>query len=908
MSELNFRPDFFRPNNFANEEDYQQRFLCHLVDKSDRTLCWTESGAVGTVGTVQKWVQWVKGWIGLTDYTDKAMVSLHVIRGLYEGEMHGWISEDTVKSIVENMKPKVRPLQLEKKVQDMVESLFEKKNGKASFKDLQNHAVTFCKRHTDALYESFWNRQWKALRNCFKSEDGSQPDLQGTRFGDTPLALAKLSMKKRNMTQAFDYFKVALDVNNNDADFQKELASEFIKYVEELQNKKTQKNRSFLITLAETAIANKDYNNAEKCYIRALNLFDEDDLKCRLGELYLLKNQKNNAITYFPELIKKYTDSKDAKKLEMLGHAYWENQYYTEAVNVFEKVIKFYPNKDGQDNSTIANLWKKIGDAYFSGHIGGSWSLTLSTVPNYKRAVEYYEKGMESAALTSDSAFKKECVDTYMKAVQKLTDSAQSNYFPKAYQVDASSVLEYFSVCLKLKNSTKAFQVFESLLKLAESTKNPKLIDHVNQLWSQLLVLKETKDLAKNALPTLMKLNEGVVSQLALFNNEMGNAYFEGHIDPHSGGWLSTATPNYQEAYNHFKNAIKHDKSFQKDAFDMFLKLGAEEMDKEKRDVKKAMQYYRWAFELDPTKFGKHIIEMLNESEDDSFKVYLYKHSKSQWPKEYEAMKLEAGTWHKLGSAFIEARELILAISCLMKAMELDPKNTVYLGAYYKAYYHVVVKMRGENKTYEKMKKSVAKIEEAVENKLIDKSLVKDICALLKDIYVDCASSLVKKAPMPRNRSVMIEDRKYSYKDYLQEHKDTLQAAQGWYEKALKVAPDEAFIYFELGQVNEMKDDFYECVDLFRTACEKDPTNPFYWSQYAQSLKWDNLKGDKKIEEGEAIEKALEDGPPMFSFGSFLPSSKAPDDFAKIYGHWKEYRFETPEDVVNPHTYYKVKK
>jgi len=888
MSELDFKPDYFGSNKWESAEDYQKKFLLPLTHlKEGQTLCWSAGGGFEEASWIQSIIQKVKGWVGFTDYTNAQVVSLRVLRELYEGEMRGWIQKETIDTIISRVS-KNTSKQLDIAVNELAQSILGKKAGTKSFKDMHTVVTKYYKIHQDDLYDAFWTRMNDVICKCCCRDNGPQLALKWRHFGDTPLAFAELSHRKGDVDQAFEYFKAAQEVGNNDIDFQKALGKKFMSFIDDfVEPPGTQRVKSILIKLATTAAEHKQsWADAAKYYGKVHQLFPNDEeSQSSLAELYLKLNDKDQAVNYLPALISKYEKAKNITGLIALGDIYWDKKLYDKAVPVYEKVLAL----DGLNDKTLCHLWLRTAHAYYYGHFGASTSLLLlSSVPDYKTACDYYIKVMET--LPDDAISWYDIKDNYLKALQSLDDLKKSHYYQNGYRTNekkwAFFFLKEFYENLLPKKPAEAIILFNSLLSLAETPNNnlnqQQLVDMVNDMWIKLLETDKTAQNAKETLPKIMKLNKGIDSKGAHLNMEIGKAYFDGKIDPQSGGWFGKTVPNYTEAYNHIKKSVDLDKSYQKEAFDKFFALGEKE-----NDPNTKITFYSYAYELDRTRYDQHIPLLLNECEDFDFVVSLYKHSKQQWPN--EKMKLDAAVWYKLGNALAD----ITGIVPLKQACEIKPNNQSYLSSYY----GLTLKVTKEKRAGSNIKTLVDILEESLE-KSKDEALLKQIKVFLKEIYVESAEKLLQGTRMEFSRKNMIQNN-YMH-EHLITHGPALKQALEFYEKALKVSSEDATVYFEMGEIHELYgvEKQKEYKKYYQLACEKDKTNPFYWRCYATAL---DDEGQK--DEAARITDALRNGPSFFSRG--LPP-KAPDDFDQVYSDWKENRYQQKKNYkINPHTYYK---
>ena len=358
----------------------------------------TEEGFV-SFSLVDRIIEFIKSFFGGTDHASEERVQAAAIKFLYYGETHHYVTDRHLYRLI-SLDPSSFLAQgiVKSFVQEMQVHHFQKSAESSSefYGRLRGLVSDYHARNATTLRPGFWTRLT------------TRPSLDSKTlfsFGDAPLQLMKkvLEQEEPEPKVAFHFLKKAFDLKNDEEEFQEKLASSLEDleetYAKELKGH-SKKIQELWIELAQNAYQNQRSDLGRTYLARALKT-DSSNVKGRLqvARTYLLNEEYTEALPFLAEVQR--ADGDNPEILSQIGHAYWQDGQYPQAVEAYQAALKCDEVENWTHSAKLelkALLNHRVGAAYLEdllpadpGNGGKARKFLLSAVLLEPTKVEYQE-------------------------------------------------------------------------------------------------------------------------------------------------------------------------------------------------------------------------------------------------------------------------------------------------------------------------------------------------------------------------------------------------------------------------------------------------------------------------------------------------------------------------------------
>ena len=898
---------------------------------------------------VEKTFEIIKGLFGGTDCSTEQRIQAAWLKFLYYGEAHNFLKDHHLDRLQGRIK--YSPL-----ARTSVDFLFQELKHYHNNQSSESES-NYLDRLRDAI-SNYHEKNSFSLRPGLWSRLLCPPILDPKKlfaFGDTPLQLSKKALKQDppDPQLAFRYLQSAFHLKNDSEYFQEKLAEQLQKlnesYFSELKGH-SKKIQELWILLAQTFF---EYGHDEIAitYLEKALKADSTFAKGRLqiGKLYLSQKEYKHALPFLKELQKAY--GQDLTFQTEIGHAYWEERKYPEAIAAYEAVTnqnKFTSANlpDSEQDSikkNLAHLYHRIGEAYLHDLLPPSQEnlekarkflteavINDPSVENYQLDLcEAYEEQWEAAP----DSFAKTVGEDLLKFIKILDTNVtkknvtkipeilfdcsekffKDNQNSKAHlcleeafrlfpdQVDFK--IDALDLTLRYNDSTPLQNKFEQWE--TENYANPYLKKKIGDAY-----WVASKDSAlkayENALALFSKSlsacsEDGEKMEYKNLMGEIESKIGQNHLQSTSG--ILRGVP-YDQALDRLEKAANLNPQHISLFFDACL--AAAKAEKERniffRNTNKIIDYYKKAFEALGKK-GDYLIDLMqlcfdSKRSDDAINIYA-SIQKQTWSQE---LVIPAGLYNTLGSHLFTQKKYEVSLACLKQAHLNEPTNQQYK----QDYFQLTLTLAENN--YKKMTKKkdlneedlilqLLKLTENLEECWIigfDKveTLKESYQDFLTQIYSLISQNYLQQSLIPQSADEYIS--KDDIKKHLKENKANIQQALKYYNEGLRVNPDSSILHFDKGLLLrfwKIDIDYVGAFDSYKLAVKLQPHNPYYHSFLAQSYFVINVDSENCNHHNALAENC---GYPDFKKDMVLFE--------------KEILFKEKSKEIDPHSYTQIKK
>lgn len=373
------QPDYYEKS--YNRDAYLS--VLRKVDEQsvDESLCIDSTTGFSLIGRIKYALRKILGWIGFGNYADPIRVNGELLKLLYYGEIHGFMSDAQIKIVIGSISRKMQDeIGTRKRVQDAVSDSFAELTamGNRSPEEvlklrqhMRERITAYYQQHPNQLNLPFWNRVWNRIF-CGTITLPPHPS-----FGETYLVLAQ---NTTDTTQSLKYYKSAVLVGDPELGFQQRFASSFFEFERVLlftRDDESNRLREEIYSLMGTHAFNaKRFADAARHFesARAFSISQsgkEVELRQKIADSYTelgrqqcIAGQTDNAIRALESAIK-YTPITDLRTsyawvtLEELYSAsaqwYLKQKDTHTAINFLDKALQYPTAKHENSNrSTLA--------------------------------------------------------------------------------------------------------------------------------------------------------------------------------------------------------------------------------------------------------------------------------------------------------------------------------------------------------------------------------------------------------------------------------------------------------------------------------------------------------------------------------------------------------------------------
>jgi tetratricopeptide (TPR) repeat protein len=345
------------------------------------------------------------------------------------------------------------------------------------------------------------------------------------------------------------------------------------------------KNAAVLNDKGTALLDSKEYNEAIECFDKAIEIEKRPIYLCNKG-LALRRLEKNNdAIECYGKAIEINPNLADAWK--DVGLVLKDSQRHKEAIKCFDKAIEINPN--------LADAWLARG-------------LVVKNLEDYEEAIKCFDKAKEcyGKSLKKDS---KDVIDWYGKghALTQLEDYEEAiKCFDKAIEINpnlADAWLARGLVLTQLKKDDDAIEQFNKAVEL-----NPEAIDAWNQKGKALYHLGRYEEAIECHDKTL-KIKESEDAYFFRGQSKCALRDYTGALEDFnkvsdkfpfrdekatSIGHCYYGLGFYEDAENHYREAIKSNPKLARAYFDLaLLYINENKYDRAKKQLETCLRIDR---------------------------------------------------------------------------------------------------------------------------------------------------------------------------------------------------------------------------------------------------------------------------------------------------------------------------
>ncbi len=921
--------DYYSKNWDA--EEYESQFEI-LLDETSYSAA-KEEGFV-RLSSIEKVQQFFKGCVGLTDYSQTERIQAAALKFLYFGEAHGFLDTNQLNRLQRKINLNLGPQdpafnQIFREIQDY-------RHRNIPLSEHLNHlrviVLDYHKRHASSLRPCLWSRL-----HTYPFINSSQLIL----FGETPLQLSQqaLAQKKPSPSLALHYLQNAFALKNSSPEFQEKIVIQ-LKWLENVYKQhpdlmgREHHIQKLWIGLAQTAFEHGRRKEAIDYLARALKVAPLLEVgKEEIGTLYLMHQEYALALPFLPALKEIYAH--DPQMLTKIGHAYWHEKRFAEAISLYQTTINAYKEAKHHltpdDQKQIAFLHDTVGAAYLTGLMGQNQDNLAKAIQNFTAAVmsastKDYQKHLFHAYFQQwtisprtfattygsdflnilnilDSDLKKECKDTITTI---LLDSSEQFFLVHNNQKAHTCLKKMLSlfedqVDLRIKAVDLAirFNDWKPLeAKFADWEKenyaNPYLREKIGDaFWN------EHKDKALKVYQEALRL----FSQRLAICPEEEKTHCQAHIadlQAKIGQEQLNIQPGFfkgvpfEQAIERLGEAAALKAEYSPLLFKANLEAAKNESQRSflLRDSNKIMGYYQQAFQASHEN-GSYLTELMQlymGAKRLKEAIALFVDIQGQtWAQEFI---LPPEGFSKLAQILLDNKELKLALVCLKKAHQLMPENGKYKQEYFQQSLNLAKQEFDQARKEEKGSLRVNRLKEIAASLITcweegfqkAEKLKPVFQEMLAKIFHARAGSYLPQCLLPQPKSGY-EGRNDEISAHKIQQSKWIQFTLQLYEKGLSYHPEAAYLHFDKGLLLDWLADLPEALEAYKLAVKYNPRNPFYHKRLA--LTYGAYYDERKCEEHNRI-----------------ASKNAPQQFAEDYPLWyDEHMCKVKTREINPHTY-----
>ena len=284
----------------------------------------------------------------------------------------------------------------------------------------------------------------------------------------------------------------------------------------------------------------KDFENAKKCYKRAVELSPQEDFYYNLGEVLVELGEWDEAINAFNTVLK--TDSKDGNCYFNLGICYYKKEETNKAMDNFQKAVELNP-RDIYAYFYLGNIYQNSGLTNFAEE---NYKKVLAVSPDYSWA--YFN--LASIAYSNENL---EEAKEYLLKTVKCNDR----------DIEAYKLLT--KICIKQNEIEEIISILQTRLK---KDLNGDLLYIIAQVYKHIGDRKKYYHCLGAALDNSMTLTfpENLAQkEFEKLENEMGDEDFDDEEDDY---YDEFDDENYEEDADESNDSKDEDEDFEDEDFD----------------------------------------------------------------------------------------------------------------------------------------------------------------------------------------------------------------------------------------------------------------------------------------------------------------------------------------------------
>lgn len=263
--------------------------LGDLAKKQPNEVFMLDSNSLKRVGKVMQAWQTIKGWLGFENKTDPVKVNYELLKLLRHGQIHHFIEQDEVKTLVRQLKETLAKTQDYKIAATAIDTLLTTPNPTPQ---INRQIISYHKEHAGDLHQAYWPQKFH------KQIAPQQLETATVRFN-----LGCIYAQEGNYVQAITELANAVDLNPANQQWKQELKHAKVQRAKELEKEGKTED-------AYTLLADVYGKHPQPAEVKILY-----ELALKIGKKALQSNNSALGLTY---LEKAWTHDVNDKEIPLL--------------------------------------------------------------------------------------------------------------------------------------------------------------------------------------------------------------------------------------------------------------------------------------------------------------------------------------------------------------------------------------------------------------------------------------------------------------------------------------------------------------------------------------------------------------------------------------------------------------